>query len=115
MNLHSWINQMASVIKHTAGIFRQTRRGGLFSSTLVMPTTIRPSIIAVCAGWLLALALSASAQTNYYGTNGTEYAVVGSLPGDQVFPDAAISSTGGFVVWQDNATDGDGWGISARR
>ena len=106
---------MASVIKHTAGIFRQTRRGGLFSSTLVMPTTIRPSIIAVCAGWLLALALSASAQTNYYGTNGTEYAVVGSLPGDQVFPDAAISSTGGFVVWQDNATDGDGWGISARR
>ena len=115
MNLHSWINQMASVMKHAAGIFRQTRRGGLFSSTLVMPTTIRPSFIAACAGWLLTLSLAASAQTNYYGTNGTEYAVVGSLPGDQVFPSAAISPTGGFVVWQDNATDGDGWGISARR
>ena len=106
---------MAGVIKHTAGIFRQTRRGGLFSSTLVMPITIRPSFFAVCAGCLLAASLTASAQTNYYGTNGTEYTVVGSLPGDQVFPDAAISTTGGFLVWQDNATDGDGWGISARR
>jgi len=60
-------------------------------------------------------ALTALGQTNYYGPNGTEYAVVGSLPGDQVFPSAAISSTGGFVVWQDNYTDGDSWGISARR
>jgi len=34
---------------------------------------------------------------------------------DQVFPDVAISSTGGMVVWQDNITDGDGWGISAER
>jgi hypothetical protein len=25
----------------------------------------------------------------------------------------ALNSTGGFVVWQDNATDGNGWGISA--
>jgi hypothetical protein len=48
-------------------------------------------------------------------TNGTEYAVVGSLPGDQVFPDAAVTTGGGFVVWQDNATDGSGWGVSARR
>jgi len=54
-------------------------------------------------------------QTNYYTTNGTEYAVVGSLPGDQVFPDVAVTPSGGFVVWQDNATDGSGWGVSARR
>ena len=54
------------------------------------------------------------AQTNYYSANGTGYAVVGSQPGDQVFPDAAISTTGGFVVWQDNATDGSGLGVSAR-
>ena len=25
------------------------------------------------------------AQTNYYATNGSEFAIVGSLPGDQVF------------------------------
>jgi hypothetical protein len=56
-----------------------------------------------------------SAQTNYYSTNGTEYAVIGALPGDQMFPDVALSTNGGYVVWQDNATDGDGWGISARR
>jgi hypothetical protein len=41
--------------------------------------------------------------------------VIGSLPGDQVFPDAAVAPNGGFVVWQDNATDGSGWGISARK
>ena len=69
--------------------------------------------------WLFVVSLVsvASAQTNYYTANGTEYTVIGSLPGDQVFPDVAISSTtnGGFVVWQDNVTDGDSWGISARR
>ena len=58
---------------------------------------------------------TASAQTNYYAANGTEYPIIGSLLGDQVFPDVAISPTNGIVVWQDNATDGDGWGISARR
>jgi hypothetical protein len=56
-----------------------------------------------------------SAQTNYYAVNGTEYAVIGSLPGDQMFSDVAISPAGGFVVWEDNITDGDGTGISARR
>ena len=54
-------------------------------------------------------------QANYYATNGTEYAVIGALPGDQVFPDAAVNANGGFVVWQDNITDGSGEGISARR
>jgi hypothetical protein len=37
------------------------------------------------------------------------------MPGDQVMPDVAATPAGGFVVWQDNATDGSGWGISARR
>lgn len=55
------------------------------------------------------------AQTNYYAKNGTEYAIVGSMPGDQVMPDAAVTPAGGFVVWQDNITDGSGFGISARR
>ena len=77
----------------------------------------RAQKLTSCLGWTLAFMLvaSASAQTNNYTTSGTEYAVIGSLFGDQVFPDAAISTNGGFVVWQDNATDGDSWGISARR
>ena len=64
-------------------------------------------------GLLLAAISQVSAQTNYYGTNGTEYALTGTAPGNHVYPDLAISSTNGFMVWQDNVTDGSGWGISA--
>ena len=72
---------------------------------------------AICCCWSLLFTVPAvvGAQTNYYAKNGTEYAIVGSMPGDQVMPDAAVTPAGGFVVWQDNATDGSGWGISARR
>ena len=52
--------------------------------------------------------------TNYYGTQAGEYLLpAGGLPGDQSYPSVAISTNGGFVVWQDNNTDGDGMGISA--
>ena len=54
-------------------------------------------------------------QTNYYATNGIEYAIAGSLPGDQSHPGLAIKTTGGYIAWEDNLTDGDGLGISARR
>jgi hypothetical protein len=116
MNLQSWIKRTARALNRAAaaGIFGQTRRGGLFSPTLVKSMFIRASLVAVCAGFTLAAGV-VSAQTSYYTTNGTEYAVIGSLPGDQVFPDTAISSSGGFMVWQDNVTDGDGWGVSARK
>ena len=53
------------------------------------------------------------AQTNYYAADGTEYPVAGFLPGDQIYPDVAVSPAGGYVVWQDNVTDGSGWGVSA--
>ncbi len=80
-------------------------------------SSARARSISVSLVWALILGLPAAvfAQTNYYAANGTEYPVIGQLPGDQVFPDVAISSTNGFVVWQDNFTDGDGWGISAQR
>jgi hypothetical protein len=64
---------------------------------------------------MLALPAAVFGQISYYATNGTEYAVSGTLPGDQVWPDVAVTSAGGFVVWQDNITDGSGWGVSARR
>ena len=74
------------------------------------------SLRRVCAGLLLiGLPAVATAQTNYYAANGSEYAIIGSLFGDQVLPDAAVTAAGGFVVWQDNITDGSGLGISARR
>ncbi|MGB7749612.1 MAG: hypothetical protein WBN75_20250 [Verrucomicrobiia bacterium] len=72
---------------------------------------------AICFCWGLAIGIPAAvfAQTNYYTTNGTEFAVIGSLPGDQILPDVALATNGGFVVWQDNTIDGSGWGIGARR
>lgn len=76
---------------------------------------VRNAIMCLCWGLLLAVSTTVSGQTNYYATNGTEYAIIGSLPGDQVWPAVAITTNGGFVVWQDNATDGSGWGVSARR
>jgi len=75
----------------------------------------RLQALAVLAGIAVAMPLLASAQTNYYTTNGVEYALIGQLPGDQMNPDAAISTNGGFVVWQDKVTDGSGWGVSARQ
>lgn len=75
----------------------------------------RRAAMCVCWGLFLVAPAVALAQTNYYRTNGVEYAVVGQLPGDQILPDAAVATNGGYVVWQDNATDGSGWGVSARR
>lgn len=44
-----------------------------------------------------------------------EYSLSGALPGDQTRPALAFGPAGGYVVWQDNVTDGDGSGISAQR
>jgi len=53
-------------------------------------------------------------QTNYL-PNGVEYSIAGSLAGDQTRPQLGLSVSGGYLVWQDNFTDGDGLGISALR
>src|SRR5450756_2104471 len=69
---------------------------------------------AVCCLLLAATPMLVRSQTNY-APQGNEYAPIGTLPGDQVFPSVSVNSSGGYIVWQDNITDGDGWGISARR
>ena len=43
------------------------------------------------------------------------FAIVGALPGDQMYPSVSFNGSGGYVVWQDNATDPSGRGISAQR
>ncbi|MBI3415830.1 MAG: hypothetical protein HY043_11030 [Verrucomicrobia bacterium] len=50
-----------------------------------------------------------------YSPQAGQYAVAGSLPGDQVHSDVSVNGAGGYVVWQDHFTDGDGLGISAQR
>ncbi len=50
-----------------------------------------------------------------FTTNGAEFAVAGTLPGDQVYPALALTTNGGFLVWEDNITDPGGLGIRAVR
>jgi hypothetical protein len=69
--------------------------------------------IAVGASVAFAAPALLFGQTNY-APQGGEYNIAGALLGDQVRPALGISASGGYLVWQDNATDGDGWGIRAR-
>ena len=118
MNLRSSINKVGRTLARLAAamVFKTTPPSAfMFSAQTVAMTRIKPLTTLLAAALPFMGAFSAGAQTNVYSRYGTEFAVVGSLPGDQVFPDVALSSTGGFVVWQDNATDADGWGISASR
>jgi len=97
-------------------IFGQSAAARLVSPMLPMSLSFaRKAAICFCWGLFLVIPAAVFGQTNYYTTNGVEYAIVGLLPGDQVWPDVAVNTNGGFVVWQDNATDGSGWGVSARR
>lgn len=68
-------------------------------------------------GILAAVApLSASATTSApLVPEGTQYALAGNPRGDQLAPSLAFRANGGCLVWHDNLTDGDGFGISARR
>ena len=65
-------------------------------------------------GLAFSLPVLVSAQTtNYYAAQGPEYFPAGLIPGDQINPSVAVSTSGGYLVWQDNVTDGSGYGISA--
>jgi hypothetical protein len=64
----------------------------------------------------LALTVSGSAfSQTIYATQGVEYAPAGLMPGDQIHPSLALSPGGGWLVFDDNITDGDGQGISAQQ
>jgi len=121
MKLRSWMQNMftgncARRICPTTGIFGQIAHVHLESAKpFMLLFFIRHMAVCLLTGILFGIPAAVMAQTNYYAANGTEYSVIGSLPGDQVLPDAAVTPAGGFIVWQDNATDGDGWGVSARR
>jgi hypothetical protein len=79
-----------------------------------MPSSSRNTKRLVAAVFAAMVAFSGAAQNPFLPLAG-ESALTGPLPGDQVFPSVAFGTNGGFVVWQDNVTDGDGWGVSALR
>ncbi len=70
------------------------------------------NFLAVVTGLTLALA---GVEAGPFSPEGTQYLAAGSPVGDQILPALAFRSTGGWLVWQDNSTDGLGFGISARR
>ena len=81
---------------------------------IFMLTLLRsPRHLAVLGGMLLIPALSQG--QNAFSPGGNDYPIAGSLNGDQTFPHAVIKGTGGYLVWQDNAADGNGLGVRAER
>lgn len=44
---------------------------------------------------------------------GSEFSILGNIPGDQVWPTVSLSSTGGFISWQDSIIDKTGGGLGA--
>ena len=79
-----------------------------------MHLPLRARKTLVCCFLALATPASVFAQASFR-TNGAEYAIAGAMPGDQVRPSLSLKPSGGYLVWEDNVTDGDGLGISALR
>ena len=93
---------------------RGQRHGGLLRKFNLMSSALRAWKRFVFL-WLLAGIATVVVAQNSYAPQGEEYPISGPLPGDQVFPQVAIGTNGGYLVWQDNVTDGDGWGIALGR
>ena len=79
-----------------------------------MSSLLRMGVKPFFLGILVGLPSLAFGQSLYSPQAG-QFSVAGSLPGDQVHSDVSLNSSGGYVVWQDRFTDGDGLGISAQR
>jgi len=68
-----------------------------------------------CVLGLAAAGLSTATADRRYEAKGTEFDITGRIIGDQVGTRMAMGTEGGYLVWQDNATDEFGLGISALR
>ncbi|MBI1842873.1 MAG: fibronectin type III domain-containing protein [Verrucomicrobia bacterium] len=69
--------------------------------------------LAMSAGLAGVLAPAVSAQS--LTPDGTEYPIVGSYLGDQVFPSVSYNGSKGFLVWEDNHVDGHGISVVSRQ
>ncbi len=77
-----------------------------------MPLSLFARKALACWCVSLALPVVVLGQGNY-ATDGTQYPIAGVLPGEQVHPQLSLGGSGGYLVWEDNITDGYGLGISA--
>lgn len=80
-----------------------------------MAKTTGSILRGAASGLALMLGMAADGGAQTFQPEGSEYAIAGSFPGDQVFPSIDYRSGYGFVVWQDSSVDGKGFGIAARQ
>ncbi len=97
-------------------ILRNNRQG--HAALLKLLANLMSLLQRVCKSLgILGLAVAAPAlvlgQSTNYVPQGGEFAPAGSLPGDQTQAALSLNANGGYLVWQDNVTDGSGLGISA--
>ena len=64
----------------------------------------------LCLGGFLAFSTVLWGQSSVVPQGG-EFSILGSRPGDQVWPTVSLSSTGGCVAWQDSSIDKSGGGL----
>jgi hypothetical protein len=71
-------------------------------------------VLGACVAFLLTLPNLVLAEPSF-ATNGIEYSIAGTRPGDQMHPAVALNAGGGYLVWEDNVTSSSGLAISAQR
>jgi hypothetical protein len=79
-----------------------------------MPSSFSTLRTALCLGLVTVVPTMVFGQAGFLPEGG-EYNISGSLAGDQVQSSLDLNATGGYIVWEDNITDGAGQGISARK
>lgn len=90
------------------------RAPGVTFPVNVMPLPFLVRKVVLCLGLAVIIPSLAFCQAGFIPEGG-EYGIIGSYPGDQMHPATGLNASGGYIVWEDNITDGDGQGISARR
>ena len=63
----------------------------------------------------LSLVFMTNATLAYLPQKGGEFSMLPPMVGDQINPQISMGLDGGYVVWEDNAIDGNGTGIAAAR
>jgi hypothetical protein len=109
--------QMSSVrgiFSHFLPRIRGQIVGALLSSGHSMPLLSLVRRRLAVWGLFLGAPVLVFAQSAYL-PQGSEFSITRGLPGDQTYPQVSLTSSVGYLVWQDNTTDGDGLGISAQR
>lgn len=112
---------MFAKVNETPIVSQLSSRPGSGVTATIMPSTKRnfAGSRSVLRHWLplamgMLTGIGVSAGTPF-SPEGAQYQAAGAAVGDQISPALVFRSSGGWLAWQDNSTDGVGFGISARR